>query len=68
VRPPFNAHDAPDARTDSQDSFKIDRDEGCSGTPESDADTAVKSYEEEGLQDWLAVRDDFRTWVMANAA
>ena len=64
----FEKPAAPDAGTEFQDCFKIDPQEPCPGAQESESEMTVSGCEEEDLQDWLAVRDDFRTWVTANAA
>jgi len=64
----FDSTTPADAGTNFQDSFKNGTRPPKSETLEPDDVSGVSATEERELELWLAVRDDFRTWVIENAA
>lgn len=64
----FDPAAVPDAGPKFQDSFKNPTPEPCTDALEAEDESRVTACEIEGFEGWLAVRDDFRTWVIANAA
>ena len=62
-----NSTPEPSVAVQSQDSLKIGNEEPNEDRSQPDVRTDVNACEEKGLQDWLAVRDDFRTWVIESA-
>ena len=57
----------PTSRTDFQESFKITDREGSSDATLAPTDSEANVKKDDDLEDWLAVRDEFRNWVMTAA-
>jgi len=56
------------ARLLSRESRKLKPHEPCSDEAQVEEEAGVGAEESEDLQDWLAVSDCCRTWVIENAA